>query len=422
MAAMLLLALLHGARTGLPAWPAGVAAWGAGIALWPRLDTAQRRFALILCGLGGLALLAAVWRGVRPEWGALLTQNTALLGMLAAVSFLQLVGVGKDGAGALPRGRRALWQTLAGVHVLGAVINMSVVFIIAERIAQGGRLSLAQAALLARGFLLAALWSPFFGAMAVALTYAPGARLEELVLAGVPLAMLLLWLVVRTLPLATEDRERGFVGFPMRASALWLPLVLAAMVSAGLLWLPAWSSLAVISGAALAISVVAVLVADGPADGVERLAGHALRRLPAMSGELMLFLSAGVFATGLQALMQGASGWIPFGQFGPLQAALVLGVMVALAAVGVHTVITIVIAASWLAPLSPDPLLLAQVFLMAWSIGLALNPMAGVHLSLQGRFGLSALALARANMGYCLASYGLASLWLIATGAWRGLS
>lgn len=420
MAGLVLLSLAHGARTGLPAWPAGLAAWGAGAALWPRLDGKQRRFALILCGLGALALLAAVWRGATPAWGALLTQNTALLGMLAAVSFLQLVGFGKDGDRPLPRGRRALWQTLAGVHVLGAVINMSVVFIIAERIAQGGRLGAAQAALLARGFLLAALWSPFFGAMAVALTYAPGARLEDLVLAGLPLAALLLWLVTRTLPVADGD-ARGFVGFPMRASSLWLPLVLTAMVSAGLVWLPGWSSLAVISGSALAISVVSVLVASGPMDGVERLSAHALRRLPAMSGELMLFLAAGVFATGLQALMQGDAGWTPFDRFGPVQAALVLGVMVALAAIGVHTVITIVIAATWLAPLAPDPMLLAQIFLMAWSIGLALNPMAGVHLSLQGRFGLSALGLARGNLRYCLASYVLASLWLIVVGAWRGL-
>ncbi|MCM2336205.1 MAG: hypothetical protein NDI66_05425 [Pseudomonas sp.] len=421
MAGLVLLSFAHGARTGLPAWPAGLAAWGAGVALWPRLDGKQRRFALILCGLGGLALLAAVWRGATPAWSALLTQNTALLGMLAAVSFLQLVGFGKDGARALPRGPRALWQTLAGVHVLGAVINMSVVFIIAERIAQGGRLSAAQAALLARGFLLAALWSPFFGAMAVALTYAPGARLEDLVLAGLPLAALLLWLLTRTLPVVADGDVSGFVGFPMRASSLWLPLVLTAMVSAGLAWLPGWSSLAVISGSALAISVVSVLVASGPVDGVERLSAHALRRLPAMSGELMLFLAAGVFATGLQALMQGDAGWTPFERFGPVEAALVLGAMVALAAIGVHTVITIVISATWLAPLSPDPMLLAQIFLMAWSIGLALNPMAGVHLSLQGRFGLSAVALARGNLRYCLASYVLASLWLVVVGAWRGL-
>nr|WP_211163062.1 hypothetical protein [Aromatoleum diolicum] len=421
MAALVLLSLAHGARTGLPAWPAGLAAWGAGFALWPRLDRKQRRFTLMLCGLGALALVLAVWRGSAPAWGGLLTQNTALLGMLAAVSFLQLVGLGKDGAGELPRGPRALWQTLASVHVLGAVINMSVVFIVAERIAQGGRLSPRQAAVLARGFLAAALWSPFFAAMAVALTYAPGARLADVALAGAPLAVILLWVAGRMPPPAGDDEASGFVGFPMRPSSLWLPLVLTAMVSAGLYGLPGWSSLAIISGAALTLSTLAVMVASGPLDGMERIAAHALRRLPAMSGELMLFLAAGVFATGLQALMQADSGWMPFAHFGPVQASLVLGVMIAAAAIGVHTVVTIVIASAWLLPLAPDPVLLAMIFLMAWGIGLALNPMAGVHLSLQGRFGLSAVGLARANLRYCLTGYALAVVWLFVLGAWRGL-
>jgi len=421
MTALVLLSLAHGARTGLPAWPAGLAAWGAGFALWPRLDRKQRRFTLLLCGLGALALVLALWRGSAPGWSGLLTQNTALLGMLAAVSFLQLVGLGKDGAGELPRGPRALWQTLASVHVLGAVINMSVVFIVAERIAQSGRLSPRQAAVLTRGFLAAALWSPFFGAMAVALTYAPGARLAEIVVAGAPLAVVMLWVAAHTLPPAEADEGPAFVGFPMHLSSLWLPLVLTAMVSAGLYGLPGWSSLAIISGAALTISILAVIVASGPVTGLERIGAHALRRLPAMSGELMLFLAAGVFATGLQALMQADSGWMPFGRFGPVQASLVLGGMIAAAAIGVHAVVTIVIVSAWLLPLAPDPVLLAMIFLMTWGIGLALNPMAGVHLSLQGRFGLSALRLARANLRYCLASYGLAVVWLFVLGAWRGL-
>jgi len=421
MGALVLLSLAHGARSGMPAWPAGLAAWGAGFALWPRLDRKQRRFATVLCALGGVALAAALARGVAPRWVGLLTQNTPLLGMLAAVSFLQLVGIGQGDARPLPRGPRALWQTIAGVHVFGAVINMSVVFIVVERLAQSGRLTQRQAVAVARGFLSAALWSPFFAAMAVALTYAPGARLAEVALAGAPLAAAVLWLAVRTLPPPRDGEPDAFVGFPMRPSALWLPLVLTVVVSAGHFVLPAWSSLAIIGGAALAISAIAAIAASGPADGVERIGAHASRRLPAMSGELVLFLAAGVFATGLQALMQAESGWLPFARFGPLQAAIVLALMIAFAGIGVHAVVTIVIASAWLAPLAPDATLLAMMFLMSWGIGLTINPMAGVHLSLQGRFGLSAPALARANLRYCVASYLVAVVWLFGVGAWRGL-
>ncbi|NMG15229.1 hypothetical protein [Aromatoleum bremense] len=421
MMALVLLSLAYGARTGLPAWPAGLAAWGAGIALWPRLDHKQHRFAIILSGLGAVALAVALWRGHSPSWSGLLTKNTPLLGMLAAVSFLQLVGMGRDDDRPLPRGRRALWQTMAGVHVFGAVINMSVIFIVAERLAQSGRLSLRQAAAITRAFMLAALWSPFFGAMAVALTYAPHARLADVALAGAPLAAVLVWVAGRTLPPAAAGEDPDFVGFPMRPSALWLPLALTVVVSAAHFLLPAWSSLAIISGAALAISVAAVFVRSGPGEGVERIIDHAHRRLPAMSGELMLFLAAGVLATGLQALMQADSGWLPFEHFGPLQAAVVLGLMIALSAIGVHAVVTIVIASAWLAPLAPDPLLLALMFLMSWGIGLALNPMAGVHLSLQGRFALPALGLARANLRYCVAAYALAVVWLFGVALVRGV-
>ncbi|MDT3669718.1 MAG: hypothetical protein ROZ37_05210 [Aromatoleum sp.] len=422
MVALVLLSLAYGAGSGFPAWPAGLAAWGAGVALWPRLDPKQQRFALVLCALGGIALVAAVVRGNSPAWAGLLTQNTPLLGMLAAVSFLQLVGIaGDEEARPLPRGARALWQTVAGVHVVGAVINISSVFIVVERLARSGRLTQRQAVAVARGFLSAALWSPFFAAMAVALTYAPGARLADVAFAGVPLAAAVLWLAVRTLPAPRAGEAPEFVGFPMHPSALWLPLLLTVVVGAGHFLLSGWSSLSIISGAALAIGALAVFVASGPAEGIERIGNHVTHRLPAMAGELMLFLAAGVFATGLQAVLQLDPWVLPFTRFGPLQAALVLAVMIAFAGIGVHSVVTIVIASAWLAPLSPDPTLLAMMFLASWGIGLSVNPMAGVHLALQGRFGLSAHGLARANLRYCVASYLAAVAWFFVVAWWRGV-
>lgn len=423
MGGLVLLTIAHGAGTGLPAWPAGLAAWGAALALWPRLDGRQRRSAGLLCGLGGVAAALSIWQEAVPRWSGVLTQNTPLLGMLAAVSFLQLIGLGKGAEKPLPTGTPAMWKTLLGVHLFGAVINMSVVFIMADRLARSRPLHERQAVVLSRGFLLAALWSPFYGAMAVALTYAPGAQLASLALAGLPLcgAALLLsgWLTQREM---RRESAQGsdFIGYPMDFSGMWLPLALAAMVVAGHRWLPAWHSLAIISASAVLMSVLAALLMHGPVAGSRAVAAHAARRLPAMSGELVLFLSAGVFATGVQTLLQGGAGWLPFAHFGPLQAALLLAVMMSLAALGIHAVVTVVLASAWLAPLSPDPLLMAMVFLMTWGIGLSVNPMAGVYLSLQGRFGLPALRLARGNLLFCALAYGLSVVWLFVVAAWRG--
>ena len=130
--AMTVLAALAGTGHGPPVWIAGLAAWGAAVLLWPQLARAQKRQALLLAGAGVVAFGVALGRGGSPSLLGLLTQNTALLGMLAAVSFLRLLRTPEAGSAGLPKGRGALWRTLGAVHVLGAVINLSAVFIMAS--------------------------------------------------------------------------------------------------------------------------------------------------------------------------------------------------------------------------------------------------------------------------------------------------
>jgi hypothetical protein len=99
----------------------------------------------------------------------------------------------------------------------------------------------------------------------------------------------------------------------------------------------------------------------------------------------------------------------------------VLAAMILLAALGIHAVITIAMASAWLAPLQPEPTLLALVFVQSWAIGLAAGPMSGIHLALQGRYGLSAVQLARANVRYCLQAYAAAVVWLAVIGSVLGV-
>lgn len=419
--AMTVLAALAGTGHGPPVWTAGVAAWGAGALLWPQLARPQKRQALLLAGAGLVAFGVALARGGRPSLMGLLTQNTALLGMLAAVSFLRLLRTPEAGSDGLPRGRGALWRTLGAVHVLGAVINLSAVFIMADRIGPDGKPRRDQAAALVRAFLAAALWSPFFAATAVALTYAPGASPLGLAASGMALAVVLLTLAGRDIARASGNGAADFVGYPMHTSALKVPAVLAALVAAGHWLVPDWAALAVISLASLAVVGVTVLAQRGPRDGGHALFCHVRDRLPGMSGELVLFLSAAVFASGLRAVIDSGGLWLPFSAFGATEAALVLAVMILLAALGIHAVITIAMASAWLAPLHPEPTLLALVFVQSWAIGLAAGPMSGIHLALQGRYGLSPGQLARGNVRYCLQAYAAAVVWLAVVGSVLGV-
>ena len=418
MLAMTCFAVANGAQLGVPAWLAGAAAWGAAMLLWPALDRRQRRQAWWLIGAGVAALAWVGWHTGRVPWLGVLTNNTALLGMLAAVSFLQLIGLGETGEA--PRGRGALWRTLAGVHVFGAVINLSAIFIMADRMGQGRGPTLTQASALTRGFLAAALWSPFFAATAVALTYAPGATLAELAAAGLPLALCLLVIAGRDLS-RNPATGAAFVGYPMHPAALWVPAVLAVMVIGGHWLWPAWSTLAIVSLAAPVMAAGVVVGRAGVVEGGAQLARHVMRRLPVMRGELSLFLAAAVFATGLNALIESNGGALPMSRVGPVEAALVLAVMIGLCVAGIHAVISITMVAAWLAPLSPDPVLMGVVYVQCWAIGLAAGPMSGIHLALQGRYGLSSTALARANWRYCLLAYLAAVVTLWVVGVWRGV-
>jgi len=87
--------------------------------------------------------------------------------------------------------------------------------------------------------------------------------------------------------------------------------------------------------------------------------------------------------------------------------------MILLAAVGIHAVISITMVATWLAPLHPAPDLLALVFVMSWAIGLAAGPLSGIHLAIQCRYGISARMLARGNIRYCLQAYAAAVIYLL---------
>ena len=306
IAAMIVASIVHGIAPAFPQAVGALAAWIAGCAVWTRLPRRAQVQVGAMIGVGLACIAAAAARGAEVDWGDVTGRSVPILTLLAGVAFLRLVYVADAVRGtrsAAPRGFGAYLRTMAGVHLFGAVINISALVVFADRLARSGPLGRREVAMLARSYSMVAYYSPFIGGVALALGLVPGVRFPELVLSGVALAVVGLLVIAVVGRLEEGEAISGFEGYPFRVESLWLPLVLVCSVAAAH-W--RWPSLSVLLLVALLAPLLAaaVLAARTGAIGAMRaVARFALTELPGMSGELTLFLAAGVLGGGLTALV-----------------------------------------------------------------------------------------------------------------------
>lgn len=404
--AMILFSILHGLLPGFPRYPSGLCGWLAALTVLHTINTIQRAQAgaMLLVGISGLlwGYLSGAGFAIESAIGT----NQAMLSMLAAVSFLRLVTQPASCNETLPMGNKPLWRTLFGVHLFGSVINMSSIIIIGDRLSANRPMTPLQACVLSRGFAMAACWSPFFAAIGIALSNAPGSELVTLSLIGFPLAMFALLLT--GWELTRNGRADQFHGYPMQFTALWIPGLLATLLMLlNHIW-PEIPILTLISLLALTVTLVLLLVRHG-GQGFVAFRQHIVIGLPRMSGELMLFLSAGVLATGISAAIMAGHISLEIEKFGANEASLLLAVMVAISVLGIHPVISIATAGGILSPLGVDPNLLGITFLMTWAIGVSTTPLSGLHLMIQGRYNIRAFTLVKLNARFALVMMGCAT-------------
>ncbi|MBC7778594.1 MAG: hypothetical protein H7125_00680, partial [Proteobacteria bacterium] len=285
--------------------------------------------------------------------------------------------------------------------------------------AQPHGLTRQQAMALGPAFSICAFWSPFLGAMAVALTVAPGSSLVTLVLMGLPLAgigILVLWLWLSS---ARFDHAREFEGYPINVGALAIPFALALGVFAIHEWQPHWSMQPVIATLAIVITAVTLALRQGLAVAGARLRRHVPNQLPGLAGELWIFLAAAVLAAGLAALLTDFGIGAPFARFGGVEASVVLVICTVAAWLGLHTVVTIPLVAVWVAPIAPDPNLLACAFLCSWAIGLPACATSGTVLAMQARYGIPVATYIRWNLPYLVTMLGVSIIGLNLYAYWR---
>lgn len=366
---------------------------------------------LIIIGLALVLYTASLGQSI--GFNSIIGGNTGLLAMIAAVGFLKLVVIPDTHTlQQLPVGRSAYLQTLIGLNLSSSFINISAPLMIADRIHHQRPLQRFTSQSFTRVFCGVASWSPFFGAMAVVLTYVSGAQLGWIIIAGLPFTLVGFLVVYFEARLRYATQVENFVGYPMQTSSLRVPvlLVLAVIISA---WLfPDVAILAVIATCALLVTVLTMLSRNSIKSSFAKIAHYVANGLPGMVNELTLFLAAGVLAAGMSAMINSGVLPNPFVDFNALTASKLLAIMLILSAIGIHPVIQISSLTPLILTLDPNPNLLAITYLFAWNLGTCSSPLSGTHLVFQGRYGIPSWKAAIWNWPYAIVMWLFAIGWL----------
>jgi hypothetical protein len=400
----------------------GVFTWLAGIILFFDLAVKQKKIILTIATFAIMSWLVAWQTGEIAHIDKAFSANQLMIVMLIGVQFLQLVALPVDKkAKALPTGVKAFVRTYLGVHFFGSVINLSAVLLVADRMVKEAQLSMNQLKLLTRAFTSGAHWSPFFAAFAAALVFTPEASLPIVMGVGFGLAVLAFLITFFEAKANKQEGIEEFIGYPVRFEALWLPVGLVILVALAHYAFPAVSVLILIAMCSLLLSLVVLLLRQGLSKGGMGFIHYGVNRLPQMKNELLLFLIAGVFGSGLAAALDGLSIAIPFQHFDGFVASVILLWMFVLAILGVHPVISIAVIGHWIISIEPNQTLLAITFLMAWAIGVSASPISGINLALHGRYGASGQQIFKWNIAYASKLYLFDCVILMAAGYLLGV-
>lgn len=401
-----LVAFLVSAFTPLTRAPAVVLIWIAGLLAFAQVDAATRKLTLMLMTAGLSATVGSLLLGAGFDALAMGGINLPIIALFLGVAFLSLVAPAAAEVESSSQRRGGLWRTMAAIHLIGAVINMSMVAIAGDRLARDGTLARREAILLARCYCAAAFWSPFFVAAAVAHTYAPDGQALIYLPLGIIGALCAFALTAREV--ARIDPGTPLPDFRPDRSAWRLTL---ALLGAALLLNSLLPDLPMVIIVAAVTPPLAMLMM--PRDNLPASARALLTTtLPATSSQVVLFLAAGVFAYGVSSLIPPALAAldllpdaVPLPVY-PLATALIIGAAYA----GLHPLISIAALSSALLPAGAQHSLLAFSFLSGWAIGTAVAPLSGMNLFLIGRYRLRAREIARWGPGYALAMLGVVTV------------
>ena len=172
----------------------------------------------------------------------------------------------------------------------------------------------------------------------------------------------------------------------------------------------------IIALSGLLITTITLIVRKRTRGATHELRQHVEQHLPKSINELALFLAAGVLAVGIDSVLKTGAITLPINSFDVYTAIQLLGILILVAACGVHPVIMISGFTPLVMTLNPDQNLLALTYMFSWSLGVIASPLSGTHLVIQGRYSIPSWRLAIGNWGFAFTMYIIASGWLLLVG------
>ncbi|TDO98046.1 hypothetical protein [Marinomonas balearica] len=330
----------------------------------------------------------------------LVKANLGITSMLVGVSFLSLLPHPQQDKRNL-LGVKGAVSTWGSVHLLGAVINLSSVFLVGDRLQRSHPLSDAQLGIIVRALTCAGFWSPFFASMAIAFSVAPNASYSDLVSIGVPVSitafLFSMWELKHT------NRVDSFIGFPISLSSLLFPVFLASAVL--VIHYQILKDMPILSIVTFVcpLSVLGLLLIQGGKHAAQRkVRDHISFRLPNMINEVSLFISAGFMSASVSLLVGYLLGdsWSLFDSFGFWAAFSCYIAICIISLIGLHPIVGISLMSALVPFEEVNNTLLALVCISAWGVGTAIGPLSGINLSVAGKYELDNIKLSRLNIRY----------------------
>ena len=413
--------LIHTFFPVFPSWPSTAVIWSAALILCFYLASSQKKLVIVLGSLSVVAWVFSWSHGYAGEFTDAFSINQSLVVLMIGVNLLQLVAAPQDpGQERLPTGEGAFVRTYLGLLLFGAIISLSAVLLVGNRLIQQAPFTGNQHKLLTRSFASAANWSPFWAAFGAATLFAPEAKLSIVVSAGLSMAVLgflLTWHEVRA---NQSEPIHEFSGYPMHFELLWLPSILSLLVIVAHYLFPSVKIILLVALLSTLICIAVLGIRHTFATARLELQQHIIERLPDIRGELVLFLVAGMFGTGLAAVIDVLNISFPFAVFDGITASILLLAIIVVAIFGMHPIVSITVIGHWAAPYEPNQTLIAMTFVTGWAMAIILNPFSGLALTLHGRYGTSGFLMFKRNLPYAIKLYCGACILLLTTDYFLG--